>query len=128
MKPNALLFKLPGALLEPVVQNRPLGRRPKNIVPMWRERLERGPLLRVARLNAQLDFVRQARRESFAEFHRDSKALCELEKRIAASYAVYDDLARRDKALCAELADLGAPALPYRDVLDAADEPKGGAA
>lgn len=126
--PVAVVVKLPGALLEPVIQNRPRGRRPKNIVPMWRERLERGPLMRAARLRAQLDFVRQARADNYDRFKRDNEALRELEKRIAATCAVSADLARRDEELCAELAALGVRAPTYREHLGLVSTTEGASA
>lgn len=59
---KAVVIPLPGALLEPVAQNRPRGRRPKNIIPMWRVRLEADPALQAHRLAAQRDLALEMRK------------------------------------------------------------------
>lgn len=54
-RPIAKVIPLPGALLEPVPQQRRRGRNPKEVAPLWRKRTERAPELQALRLAAQLE-------------------------------------------------------------------------
>jgi hypothetical protein len=98
---KAVVIPLPGALLEPVTQNRPRGRRPKNIVPMWRVRMDASPALKVLRIDAQIEQVIAMREACFHRCTESSAHLkaCERALKLATE---------RDDALSAEYGRLNA--------------------
>lgn len=117
--PKAVLLALPGAASMPVAQQRRAGRLPKTVASLRTARQARCAVVRVFELRAQLDFVRQAKRENFEEFQRNNATLRELEKRIADTRPAYEEMAKREEQLVEELLLMGVRAQTYLEFLNA---------
>lgn len=107
----ATVVPLPGALLEPVTQQRRRGRNPKEVAPLWRKRMERAPELQALRLAAQLEHATEMRAECYERCRASTARLTELEKVKREALLLdealsdeYDRLAAEVKRLKAELA------------------------
>jgi hypothetical protein len=123
--PCAVVIPLPGAAELPVQQVRRRGRYPKGVTPLWRARLDRAPMAQAQRLMAQLEFIRNARADTWSEWVRNQEALAEISARLSRGSAVMFDLERRDQGLVSELRRLGVTAMPYPD-WKAANKKEGG--
>ncbi len=108
----AAVIPLPGALLEPVTQQRRRGRNPREVATLWRKRMERAPELLALRLAAQLEHATAMCDECYercnaagANVKAIEKALKEATAREQAFVDEYGRLAEEVKRLKAEQAN-----------------------
>lgn len=104
----AAVIPLPGALLEPVTQQRRRGRNPKEVSPLWRKRMERAPELQALRLAAQLEHATAMRDECFERCNASDAILSATEKALKAATSKHWALLDEHERLAAEVKRLKA--------------------